>query len=237
MSKLKHIAAGLLTFILMTSTVCAVGDSGSFYRELVELLYQQDSSHYFSTMQLTIGSPTLRIDGTEYPLDTAPEVQNGRTMLPIRAIAEAVGAHVEFQEEDQLVLITGAHEESIALTIGEASMQVNGMDCPLDAPSYIKNGWSYLPLRAVAEALDLEVSWDPETSVITLTAPYQTARLLVLAETLDTKDLGTQTVLSDGYGLWVLQFSTPAQAKEALQTLTQRGVDAEPDLYVTAGLS
>lgn len=237
MGKCRHIAAALLTCILTIPAVHAVGDNGEFYQKLTELLYKQDSSHYFSTMQLTIGAPTLLIDEVEYPLDTAPEIQSGRTMLPVRAIAEAMGAHVEFQEGTRLVLITGAHGEKIALSIGESSIQINDVDYPLDAPSYIKNGWIYIPLRAVAEALNLEVDWNPETSVVTLTAPYQTARLLVLAETLDIKDLGAQTVLFDGYDLWVLQFSTPAQAKEALQILTQQGIDAEPDLYVTANLN
>ena len=237
---LQRVAALLLSCVLLMPAAGAAGeteDGLDFYQKLVELLYSQDSTHYFSTMKLTIGSSTLVLDGKELELDAAPELQGERTMLPIRPIAEAAGATVEFQAETNAVLITGVHGEKIAFPIGADTMTVNDETHTLEVPSYAKNGRTYLPLRAVAEALELEVDWDQETAAITITAPYQTARILVHTDTLETDDLGAATVLTDGYGLWVIQFATPAQAKHAIQALSEQGIQAEPDLYITTGLA
>ena len=50
-------------------------------------------------------------------------------------------------------------------------------------------------------------------------------------ETLDISNLDAETILYDGSGLWVIQFSKPREAKEALSILLDKGITAEPDYY------
>lgn len=204
----------------------------SFYYKLSKLLAGTDTSGFFNEMELTIGLNTLSVDGETQVLDAAPEIYNSRTMLPIRAIAEAAGAEVEWEQETRTVTITSAYGDEVSCTIGSNVLTINDEDSLMDVSPYVKSGRTYLPVRAVSEALEMDVDWEGSTATVTLTAPYQSARLLVVADRLNTDDLGAETVLSDGTGLWVLQFASPTEAKVAAALLEADGVSVEPDLYL-----
>lgn len=213
---------------LLPVTSRAAQTSDSFYRELAQLL-REDSSDYFGAMEMTIGASALKVDGRQQALDVAPDIKNGRTMLPIRAIAENAGATVGYDGDRRAVTISNDYGDEIVCTIGSGTMMVNSQAHTLDAAPYIENGRTYLPVRAVAEALNLDVGWDGATSTVTLTAPYQTARVLALGSNVDTGGLGAKKVIQDGAGMWVLQFDNPNQAKQAVETLRSRGVTAVGD--------
>ncbi len=183
-------------------------------------------------MELEIGSNNLKIDGEIHELDVVPEIVNNRTMLPIRAVAEATGASVGWVQETATVVIESAYGDEISCSIGSDTITINAFESDMDVSPYVKDGRTYLPLRAVSEALELEVEWSAAESSITLTSPYQSARILVLDSSPDTRNLKPETTITDGDGLWVLQFSTPAEAKEAVEILNARGIAAEPDYYI-----
>ena len=117
---------------------------------------------------LTIGQKEATIDGKTVLNDVAPKIANDRTMLPIRFIAEALGAKVDWIEDSQTVKIT-AENIDISLVIGESFATVNGEKIVLDSPSFIENDRTYLPLRFVAENLGAEVQWDGATQTVTIT--------------------------------------------------------------------
>lgn len=213
---------------LLPVTSRAAQTSDSFYRELAQLL-KEDSSDYFGAMEMTIGTSALKVDGRQQALDVAPDIKNGRTMLPIRAVAETAGATVGYDGASRAVTISNDYGDEIVCTIGSSTMTVNNQAHALDAAPYIENGRTYLPVRAVAEALNLDVGWDGATSTVTLTAPYQTSRVLALGSNVDTSGLGAKKVIHDGAGMWVLQFDNPNQAKQAVETLRSRGVTAAGD--------
>lgn len=203
-----------------------------FYQQLADLVSKQDYSKFFDEMELRVGSNILTVDGEKQILTAAPEITNDRTMLPIRAVAEAAGAEVDWEPATSTVLIESASGDTISCSIGSNTITVNDQSSQMDVTPYIKRDKTYMPIRAVAEALELEVDWDGATQSIRLTAPYQSARLIVLADQLDTRGLGAEAVISDGTGMWVLQFASPTQAREAAETLDARGVVAEPDRYI-----
>jgi sugar lactone lactonase YvrE len=95
--------------------------------------------------------------------DTEPEISNGRTMVPVRAITEALGFEVEFNDEAMsLQLIQG--NEAIELYIGKPGMTklVDAQavkETTIDAAPYIKNDRTYVPLRFFSEELGLDVQW------------------------------------------------------------------------------
>ena len=233
--KKQRILSGLLSLALagtLVPTVAAV-EPDDFYTDLAHLINQQGNDSYFDSMELTIGSETITLDGKTQQMDVAPVLRNDRTMLPIRAVAEAAGATVSYDSATQTVFINSTYGDEIECTVSSNFMTVNAELCSLDAPSYIENNRTYLPVRAVAEALQLDVEWVSETSTVLISAPYQTARVLAWSNgTLDTSELSPTAAIQDGDGLWVLQFANPAQAKQAVEVLQSRGITAEPDLYI-----
>lgn len=117
---------------------------------------------------LTIGQKEATIDGKTVLNDVAPKIVNDRTMLPIRFIAECLGAKVDWTPDSQTVKIT-AENIDISLVIGESFATVNGEKIALDSPSFIENDRTYLPLRFVAENLGADVHWDETAQTVTIT--------------------------------------------------------------------
>ena len=117
---------------------------------------------------MTIGDMNGYVNGEAKALDAAPIIRQSRTMLPVRFIAENLGATVDWDGATSTATITSGTTE-IKITIGAAAATVNGEEKPLDAPAFIENSRTYLPVRFVAEALGATVDWDGATSTATIT--------------------------------------------------------------------
>lgn len=120
-----------------------------------------------TTIILTIGQKLAQVNGEYVVNDVAPVLKNDRTMLPIRFIAEELGAKVAWNEAEQQVTIT-KDELVIVLYIGQSFAMVNHMPVELDAPAFIEDGRTYLPLRFVAENLGATVTWNGTTQQVTI---------------------------------------------------------------------
>ena len=212
------------------------GLNEEFYTAFTELLSSQDTSSFFGTIQMRIGETKLVKDGEEQFLDAAPEITGGRTMLPIRAVAEAAGMRVAWDDATRTITIRDAYEGKVTASIGSDVITVNGEAWKMDVTPYINSsGHSFFPLRAISEALNLDVVWDSGMRTVTITAPYQTARLLIMTnDNLRGKAGNATSSLYDGAGMWILQFSTPSEARETAKTLrsSESGYQPEPDIYV-----
>ena len=117
------------------------------------------------TLSLKIGSPELVITKsgtrTTVALDVKPIVLDGRTMLPIRPIVEALGGTISYSDG---VVTIAQGPNSITLRISDNVAVVNGQNTPIDAnpavkPFIIPPGRTMLPLRFVAEALGAQVNY------------------------------------------------------------------------------
>lgn len=117
---------------------------------------------------LKIDSRIILIDGEPLVYDAAPVIKESRTFLPIRVIAEELGADVAWNEAEQTATITKDDLE-IVIYIGQPFATVNGEPVALDAPAFIENGRTYLPLRFVAENLGAEVIWAGAAQTVTIT--------------------------------------------------------------------
>ncbi|WP_458406845.1 copper amine oxidase N-terminal domain-containing protein, partial [Anaerotignum sp.] len=118
-------------------------------------------------IRLTIGQKIVWLFDEYVVNDVAPEIKNDRTMLPIRIIAEALGATVTWNETEQKVTITD-DDLVIEIFIGQPFATVNGEPVKLDAPAYIANDRTYLPLRFVAENLGATVVWNDTDNTVTI---------------------------------------------------------------------
>ena len=127
-------------------------------------------------IKLGVGSKLIIINEVPSPLDSEPFIDktSGRTMVPIRAISEAIGAEVKFDPKDQSITIS-LKPIILVLWIGKPKALIDGVEVPIDpqkplSPMIVK-GRTFLPIRFVAESFDFKVDWDPKTQGITLTYP------------------------------------------------------------------
>ena len=122
---------------------------------------------------LTIGQRTAHAFGHTKINDVAPVVVNGRTMLPVRFLAENLGATVAWNEEKQLVTITGKNQNqedvTIFITIGAANAQINGQSVALEAPAFVDQNRTFMPVRLIAEALGASVDWNEAEQKVIIT--------------------------------------------------------------------
>lgn len=102
------------------------------------------------------------INATKVSFDVPPVIVEGRTLVPLRAIFEALGASVEWDNDTRSVLSERAGS-SVALAIGSNVMKVNGVDKVLDVPAQIIQDRTLVPVRAISEAFDCKVEWNNET--------------------------------------------------------------------------
>ncbi|MGM9937368.1 MAG: leucine-rich repeat protein [Candidatus Ornithomonoglobus sp.] len=84
--------------------------------------------------------------------------KNGRTQIPIRAVAETLGCTVDWNEQKQTATLTKGNTV-VVITIGEANMQVGTETVTMDTTAQIVNDRTYIPVRFVGEALGMEVNW------------------------------------------------------------------------------
>jgi len=130
---------------------------------------------YDATMgiiELEIGSSTMLVDGRPVVLEAAPIILNSRTLLPIRAVVEAVGGTIAWEASTRKVTIV-RKDKKLELWISNSVARLNGQSIKIDSDAkvvpIIMNGRTLLPLRFVAEALALDVQWDAATQTITIT--------------------------------------------------------------------
>ncbi|MBQ3031487.1 MAG: copper amine oxidase N-terminal domain-containing protein, partial [Anaerotignum sp.] len=120
-----------------------------------------------TTLVLTIGQVIYQLDGEHKANDVAPIIKADRTFLPIRLIAETLGATVTWNEAEQSVTIV-KDDTTIVIYIGQAFALVNGEPVQLDAPAFIQNDRTYLPVRFIAENLGATVTWDGTANTVTI---------------------------------------------------------------------
>lgn len=110
---------------------------------------------------------SIYIDGVKLPTDQAPIAVQGRTMLPFRAIFEALDAKVYWNQKTKTV--TGVSDGNVVtLKIGSKQGTINGEVVKLDVSARALNGRTLVPVRFVSESLGREVGWDPAKQRVTI---------------------------------------------------------------------
>ena len=100
----------------------------------------------------------VAVDGLPIALDVPPVLRSGRTLVPFRAIAEALNVKVSWDGGTKTVSATDG-KTSIRLQIGNKTAYRNGNPIPLDVPPQVVNGRTMLPLRFFGEAFACKVAW------------------------------------------------------------------------------
>ena len=108
---------------------------------------------------------TVYVDDSVVEFDVQPTTINDRTMVPLRAIFEALGADVDWDDETQTVS-ANKDDNKISLTIDIPEIRVNGTLKELDVAPILLNDRTLVPVRAISEAFGYLVEWDEETKTV-----------------------------------------------------------------------
>ena len=110
------------------------------------------------------------IDGLSVPFDVKPTIQDGRTLVPFRALSEALSVKVTWEDSTQTIRAVD-NQRSISLQISNKLAYRDGNPVSLDTPPIIINGRTLVPLRFFSEAFGCQVAWDESTGSIKITSP------------------------------------------------------------------
>lgn len=149
------IAATLFCSILVAPTPSFA------YREYYENgLYMNEYTYENDIPSYTLNYPiTIHVDGKYIPSDVDPTIRNGRTMVPLRAAGESLGAHVSWDQETQTATAIKGNR-AVQFRLNSQTYYINGQKKYTDVAPTIINNRTLLPLRVFAEALNANVFWD-----------------------------------------------------------------------------
>ena len=105
---------------------------------------------------MSIGSNEIIVNDKKATIDAEPIVQNDRTYVPFRALAEAFGATVAYDEATQAVTAE-LNGVTVVMTIGSATYTVNGAEKTMDVAPFINGSRTMVPVRFAAEAFGIKV--------------------------------------------------------------------------------
>jgi predicted DNA-binding protein YlxM (UPF0122 family) len=109
----------------------------------------------------------LYVNGEEPAFQTAPFFRDGSTLVPFRAIAEALKATVLYNKDEHSVTVT-RDGITVKLIIDSKTAYVNGEQVTLDVPATAVKGNTVIPVRFVSEALKAAVKYEAETQSVVI---------------------------------------------------------------------
>lgn len=114
-----------------------------------------------ASVRLTLGDTLAFVNEETKKLDTPPFLRDDRTFVPVRFLAESLGAEVFWEDETRTAVFV-KDGTTVRLTVGTSTAYVNAEPRTLDATVFLENDRTYAPLRFVAEALGAAVEYKEE---------------------------------------------------------------------------
>lgn len=120
---------------------------------------------------------TVLVDGQALSFDQPPIIQDDRVLVPMRAIFQALGAEVYWEESTQTVTALSS-ADTMQFRIGDAGLYKNGaLAYTMAVPAQIVNDRTLVPIRAIAEGFGAAVGWDEAGYTVTIQSNGQAAAL------------------------------------------------------------
>lgn len=145
---------------------------------LYDVFSAEDQARQIREEKIGLGGPAegvgLMWQGAyvQFP-DAKPEITASRTMIPIRAFMELIGAQVDYLDADKKVTLTLQNGDVLSFAVGSAEVTLTRGETvsslQMDVAPYIKSDRTYVPVRFFSQILGYDVQWDPQ---------YQTAIIL-----------------------------------------------------------
>lgn len=117
---------------------------------------------------------SVYVNGNLLKLDTPPITENGRTLVPLRGIFEALDAQVNWDSYSKTISAQKG-ETKVRIQIGNKKAIRNGKEMTLDIPAKVLNNRTFVPLRFIGESFGAQVLWDSKTSKIQIISTDNTS--------------------------------------------------------------
>lgn len=150
--------------LLLTTLALGLLGATTVYGEQVKMdLFYNGKHHAYAAKEVKI-----EIDGKAMvPKDMPAVIIDGRTMLPMRQIAQELGCEVNWNEAaKQIYVMRGS--DIIVFTVDSKTGYENGKEFTMDVPATIVNDRTMLPVRALADALHLNIKWDDPNRIVSI---------------------------------------------------------------------
>lgn len=139
------------------------------YVEVVTSGRDQDDSTTNRKIVITIGATTMAVGTETITLDTPAYINaENYTELPLRAVSEAFGATVGWDDPSNTVTIMMG-QRIVSMTIGSKTMYINGTPVQMNTAPEITNERTFIPVRDLANALGIsKIDWNEASQTVTL---------------------------------------------------------------------
>ena len=125
---------------------------------------------------------SVTLDGNYIEFDVHPQIINGRTMVPIRAIFEKMGAVVEWDGNTSSAICTKG-DTVVKMTVNSMDMYINNQLTKMDISPVVIDGRTLAPARYVAEAFGADVQWDQNNNAVIITSSKNSTEIINNAST------------------------------------------------------
>ncbi|MCX7709741.1 MAG: copper amine oxidase N-terminal domain-containing protein [Clostridia bacterium] len=173
-------------------------------------------------------SKMIFVNGKEVVSDVPPVLKYGRTLIPVRAITNALGAEVAWDAATNTVTIT-KEGTVIEIVLGNTTAKVNGEEVKLDVPAELYNSRTIVPVRFISETFKKQVEYDPGTGTVIIEDGTSTDTTTgtgttptIGTDTGTTPSTGADTTTSPGTGTDT--GTTPTTTTEPTTPTTSSGI-------------
>ncbi|MDQ0195172.1 copper amine oxidase N-terminal domain-containing protein [Paenibacillus wynnii] len=159
---------------------------GGFYAGEHPVLAQAATDRISTAaVSVTVKTPVIKVNGIKLTLADSPYLKQGRVMVPLRGVAEGIGAALTWNKATLTATVArGAHKAR--MTAGSFEAFKDGNPVTLDVPAELRNGRIYIPLRFSAESMGGTVSWNASTWTASIAMPLiPSAAKLIIQNTAD----------------------------------------------------
>lgn len=116
----------------------------------------------------TIGESYYLVDGVKVEMDAAPYIEDGRTMVPVKYVAAALGLNgndIVWDQANRTVTVFA--DRTVQLKANSNVAVVNGASMTIDGKVVVKDGRTYVPVSQLGNLLGVKATWDAATKTAT----------------------------------------------------------------------
>ena len=133
-------------------------------KKLITLLLCLSMILSINTIALASSDVKIKVNGTQLS-DAQAILKDGSTLLPVRSVSTALGGEVVWDNDTKTASIE-KDGTSVAITIGKKEISINGKTKAISTPAQVISGRTYVPLRALGEALECDITWVNATKTV-----------------------------------------------------------------------
>lgn len=167
--------------------------------------------------------------------DQPPVIQNGRTLVPFRAVFEKMGAEVNWFEDIRLCEATYGGV-SVGIKIGETTVSLGeGANIESNVPAQIINSRTMVPLRVLSESIGAQVDWDGDTRTVVVTTSPITGespeKLDYTMENAGVRNMDTDVTVNYSYPVITTEYTFKDKLNEIISADVTEAMESLADSY------